>query len=87
MKLKTLSDFNFKDKTVILRIDINAEIKKNKPVLSDRFIESSKTIAELKKKKAKVIVIAHQARKGEKDFTSLEKHAQMLNKLTKILNA
>ena len=84
MKFKTLSDFEFKNKTVILRIDINSEIKNKKPIFSDRFVESSKTIIELKRKKAKVIVLAHQGKPNSIEFISLKQHAKILNKLTKI---
>ncbi|OGJ20301.1 phosphoglycerate kinase, partial [Candidatus Pacearchaeota archaeon RBG_13_36_9] len=35
-------------------------------------------------KGAKVVVITHQGRKGEGDFTSLEQHAKLLNKFAKI---
>src|SRR3989344_5905750 len=84
MRFKTLKDFNLKGKTVLLRIDINSEIKKGKPVLSERIIEHAKTIKELKKKKAKTVVLAHQSRPGKKDFTSLKEHAKLLNKYVKI---
>ena len=84
MKFKTLDDFDFRGKTVLLRSDINSELKNRKPVLSDRISESAKTIAELKKKGAKVVVLAHQGRPGKEDFISLEGHAKLLNEFTKI---
>jgi phosphoglycerate kinase len=82
--MKTLSDFNFKNKTVILRADINSDVKKRKVLMSERIEESTKTINELKKRGAKVVVIAHQGRPGKEDFTSLDQHAKLLNKYTKI---
>ncbi len=81
---KTINDFNVKGKTVLLWADLNSEIKNNKPTLSARIKEHSKTIALLKKKKAKIIVLSHQSRPGKKDFTSLKKHAGLVNKITKI---
>lgn len=81
---KTLDSYDFKDKRVLVRIDINSEIKNNKIVNSDRISSSAKTIKELMKKKAKVVLLAHQGRKGEKDFTSLEQHAKLLNKYVNV---
>lgn len=77
---KTLDSYNFKGKRVLLRIDINSEIKDNKISLSDRIIESTKTINELLKKKAKVVIMAHQGRPGDDDFTSLTKHSLLLKR-------
>jgi phosphoglycerate kinase len=78
----TLDDFNFKNKTVILRIDINSPYneKTKKIEISDRLIESAKTIKELSKKRAKVVILAHQGRKGDPDFLTLKQHSQLLTK-------
>jgi phosphoglycerate kinase len=81
---KTINDLKLKGKTVLLRIDINSQIKNNKPVLSNRIKEHSKTISLLKKQKTKIITIAYQSRPGKPDFTSLKKHATLINKQTKI---
>ena len=82
--MKTLDDFNFKGKRVLLRSDLNSEVNKGKVILGERIIESAKTISELKRKGAKVVVIAHQGRQGKKDFTSLEQHAKLLSRFTKV---
>ncbi len=84
MEIRTLDDFNFKDKTVLVRIDINSEIRNGKPSLSDRFIASLKTIRELKRKKAKIVLLAHQGRPGKPEFTNLRKHAKLLSKYIKL---
>jgi len=84
MKLKTIDDFDFKGKTVLLRSDLNSEVINNKPIMSPRISESAKTINELKKKGAKVVVLAHQSRPGKKDFISLRKHAKLLSRFTKV---
>jgi len=75
----TLSDVKVKDKTVILRVDINSPYDENtkKIELSDRLTESAKTVKELSDKGAKVVILAHQGRKGDSDFISLEQHAQL----------
>ncbi len=82
--MRTLSDFNFKDKIVLLRADLNSDVHKGKVLMSERIRESSKTIKELKKKKAKIVVIAHQGRPGKSDFISLEQHSKLLNKFVRI---
>ncbi len=82
--MKTLSDFDFKGKTVLLRADLNSDVVDGKVLMSKRIKESAATINELKQKKAKVVVIAHQGRKGDSDFTSLNQHSKLLNKFTKI---
>jgi phosphoglycerate kinase len=80
MKLKTLDSFDFNGKAVILRADLNSEIIDGKVVMSDRILESAKTIKELLRKGAGVVVLAHQSRPGKKDFISLSKHSKLLKK-------
>src|SRR3989338_108998 len=82
--MKTLKDFNFKGKTVLLRADLNSDVKNGKVLMSERIKESAKTINYLKNKKARIVVIAHQGRPGKGDFMSLKQHAKLLNKYTKI---
>jgi len=78
----TLEDFNFKDKTVLLRVDINCPLdKKSLKILNDARIRSIvPTVRELMGKMAKVVILAHQSRKGAWDFIDLEQHAAMLSK-------
>jgi len=84
MKYKTLDDFNFKGKKVLLRCDLNSPVKNGRVVDNDRIKESAKTIKELKRKGARVVIIAHQSRPGKKDFLSLKGHAKLLNKYVKV---
>ncbi len=79
----TLDDFDFKGKTVFVRCDLNTPIDpKTGEFLEDRRIRSHKeTLLELAKKKARVVVMAHQGRSGEADFTTLEKHAKRLSEV------
>jgi len=83
MDFLTMNDFNFKGKTTILRVDINSpyDEEKGRIEVSERLVESAKTIKELSEKKAKVVVLAHQGRKGSPDFITLEQHANILSKL------
>jgi len=84
MKLKTLSDLNLKNKRVLLRVDLNCAVFNGKIIESDRIKAHSETIKELVKKKAKVIVFAHQGNPKEKDFISLRQHSRILNKYVKV---
>ncbi|MEM5836364.1 MAG: phosphoglycerate kinase [Candidatus Aenigmatarchaeota archaeon] len=78
----TLEDFELEGKTVILRADLNAPYNKEEKRIEDceRIREHAKTIQFLLEKKARVVVLAHQGRKGDEDFTSLEQHAKFLSK-------
>ncbi|MBI2452116.1 phosphoglycerate kinase [Candidatus Pacearchaeota archaeon] len=84
MKFRTLDDFNFKGKHVLVRTDINSEVENGRVILNDRIIETAKTIKELQKKRAKIVLLAHQGRPGDKDFTSLKQHAKLLNKFFRV---
>ncbi len=76
----TLEDFDFKDKTVLLRVDINCPLDKaTLNIINDsRIRRVIPTVRELIGKQAKLVIIAHQSRKGKWDFTSLEQHSQRL---------
>jgi len=83
-KMKTLSDFDFKEKTVLLRVDLNSDVVGKKVLISERIKASLETIKELKNKKAKIVVIAHQGNPGKSNFLSLKQHAVLMNKFIKI---
>jgi len=82
--MKTLDDFNFYDKKVLVRADLNSDVVNGRVVKSLRIYEASKTISELKRRGARVVVIAHQGRVGKDDFVSLRGHARFLNKYVRI---
>jgi phosphoglycerate kinase len=86
MKFLTIDDYDFSEKTVILRVDINLpyDEKTGKVQVSERLMEAAKTIKELCDKKAKVVILAHQGRKGDPDFISLRQHAELLTKYSGI---
>jgi len=75
----TMDNYDFEGKTVLLRVDINSPVEEGKVESSDRLIESSKTIKELVDKGGKVVILAHQGRKGEPDFIHLKQHAEILS--------
>ncbi len=79
----TLDDFNFENKTVLLRVDFNMPLDKNTLDILDttRIKRVLPTIKELIEKNAKTIILAHQGRQGSWDFTNLEKHGKALENL------
>ena len=71
---KSIDDFDLKGKKVVLRIDINSSIDLEKnEIREDPRIRAALPTFEALKDSA-VVVIAHQARPGKPDFTSLELH-------------
>ncbi len=78
----TMDDLNFSGKTVLIRVDINCPYNKETGQIEDseRIIAHSATIKELFEKGAKVVVLAHQGRKGDADFLPLEQHSKLLSK-------
>jgi len=83
-KILTINDFDFKGKTALVRVDFNSPIDPNtKRVLDDTRIKAhgETTIKELAQKGAKVVVLAHQGRPGEADFTPLKQHAEILGRV------
>jgi phosphoglycerate kinase len=85
-KYKTLDDFKVKNKTVLVRVDFNSEIDPaTKKVTSDVRIKAhaESTLKELAEKGAKTVVLAHQGRKGDPDYTPLKEHAEILGKILK----
>jgi phosphoglycerate kinase len=83
VKILTLDDFELKDKTVFLRVDMNCPIDPETMEISGtkRIEEATETIEALSK--AKVVVASHQGRVGNKDYTGMEKHAKVLEQLLK----
>ncbi|UCE44508.1 MAG: phosphoglycerate kinase [Candidatus Bathyarchaeota archaeon] len=79
----TIDDFNFKDKTALIRVDFNSPIdpETNKILDDTRIRVHGETIRELVEKGAKAVILAHQGRPGEPDFIPLKQHAELLGKV------
>ncbi len=80
--MPSLEDFEMKNKTILVRVDLNSPIENGKLMQSGRFVAHAKTLKLFSKKGAKVVVLSHQGRSGKDDFLPLEKHAVLLTKLT-----
>lgn len=84
VKYLTIDDVKVKDKVVLVRVDFNSPVDpKTQKVLEDVRIRAhgETTIKELAEKGAKVVVLAHQGRKGDPDFIPLKQHAEILGKI------
>lgn len=75
-------DVELKEKKILIRPDINSniDIENNRIRESPRIQALGKALEDFKE--CAVVVMAHQSRPGEKDFTSLEMHAEELKKYT-----
>ena len=82
MDILTLDDFDLKDKTVLLRVDMNCPIHPEtcKILGTGRIEEVVETINALEG--AKIVVISHQGRVGRDDFVGMEEHAKQLEKFS-----
>ena len=81
MNFGTLQDVETRGKTILLRVDFNSPIDPSSNTILDdkRFREHIPTIQALED--ARVVVLAHQSRPGKKDFTTLQAHAERLERL------
>lgn len=81
VKVLTLDDFDLKGKTIFLRVDMNCPIDPETMEITGtkRIEEAIETIRSLEE--SKVVVASHQGRVGNKDYTGMDKHAKVLEKL------
>tara|TARA_Y100000310_G_scaffold282789_2_gene304296 strand:- start:9175 stop:10302 length:1128 start_codon:yes stop_codon:yes gene_type:complete len=82
--MKTLSNINLKGKVVLLRTDLNSDIKNKKLLKSEKIKQANITIKKLKSMNAKIVVISHQGKQGKDYFPDLKQHAKQLNKYVEI---
>lgn len=81
MNLRTLDDVETASRKVLLRVDVNSPIDPaTGRILDDhRFRHHRGTLRELDD--AALVVLAHQSRPGRDDFTTLEEHADVLERV------
>ena len=79
----TIDDLKVEDKTVLVRVDVNSPVDPASGLILDdtRIRLHAETIAELSRKGAKTVILAHQSRPGKKDFTTLKQHAEILSQI------
>ncbi len=81
MKVRTLDDFDLVGKTIYLRVDMNCPID---PLTGDiigtkRIEEVAETLHAMKD--SKVVLASHQGRVGNSDYTGMNKHAVVLERM------
>lgn len=78
-----MDDYDFKEKTVLIRVDFNSPLDpKTKKVTDDSRIKAhAQTIQELMEKGGKVVILAHQGRPGSPDFSTTEQHGKILGEI------
>lgn len=84
IEILTLDEFDFRDKTVILRVDINSPVDHQTGQLADdnRIRKSVPTIRELLDVGARVVMLAHQGDTEDyQNLVSLAPHAERLSEL------
>jgi phosphoglycerate kinase len=79
--MRKIADYNVRGKRILLRVDLNCPVENGKIVPGARITAHAKTIKELSDRGGKVIVLAHQGRKGSDDFLPMEQHARALHHL------
>ncbi|MEM2870684.1 MAG: phosphoglycerate kinase [Thermoplasmata archaeon] len=78
----TLDELDVEGKTVLLRVDINSPLDRSTLELASltRIRSIEPTLRRLLERRARVVILAHQGRKGDWDFCSLEKHATAIRR-------
>ncbi len=84
-RLKGIGELDVSGRTVLLRSDLNSDIVKGKVLKGERIRESLKTIRFLRKKGARVVILAHQGNPGRKNFMGLAAHAKLLGRYVKFV--
>ncbi|MCX6798629.1 MAG: phosphoglycerate kinase [Candidatus Diapherotrites archaeon] len=76
---KFISKENVEGKTIVVRADLNSNVENGELFAGARIKEHAKTMKFLSEKGAKVVVLAHQGRKGDEDFSPLDQHAAAIS--------
>lgn len=66
-------------KTILIRVDLNSPIEDGKIIPGPRIDVHAGTIKTLSDRGSRLVVLAHQGRKGKPDFLPLEQHAKYLH--------
>jgi phosphoglycerate kinase (EC 2.7.2.3) len=83
VRYRSLDQVEPAGRRVAVRIDLNASIdpQTGRVQPNERFRAHVVTIRELMSRGARVVLLAHQGRRGDPDFTDLSQHAEILSKL------
>jgi len=83
VRLPTIDEFSVAEKTVLVRVDFNSPINPvTKEILDEsRIVLHAETVGELAGRGARVVVLSHQGRPGDPDFSPLRDHARRLARI------
>lgn len=83
IRFRTLDEVDVTGKRVAVRVDLNSSLdpQTGKIQLNERFRAHALTVRELIERGAKTVLLAHQGRRGDPDFTDLSQHAELLSGL------
>ncbi|NPA69240.1 MAG: phosphoglycerate kinase [Crenarchaeota archaeon] len=81
-KVPRFEDLKHEGKKVLVRVDINVPLDKSKSQILDdfRIYAHAQTIRKLVDLDCAVVIIAHQGRPGDKEFSSLEAHSKVMSR-------
>ncbi len=79
---KFLKDEKISGKTIVIRVDLNSNVEDGELFENARLRKYAKSLKELSEKNTKLVVLAHQGRKGDEDCVSLKPHAEELSERT-----
>ncbi|MCS7137962.1 MAG: phosphoglycerate kinase [Candidatus Caldarchaeum sp.] len=81
VKFRTIDDLEVSRKRIAVRVDLNSSIdpKTGEVIVNERFRAHATTVRELLGKGGKVVVLAHQGRRGDPDFKDLSQHARIFS--------
>ncbi|MCA1813985.1 MAG: phosphoglycerate kinase [Halobacteriales archaeon] len=74
----SLDELKVQGKTILLRLDINSPIQGGRVAGQERIMAGAESVREVARRGARVVVLAHQGRHGDEDYTSLREHAALL---------
>ncbi len=77
-KYYSLDNFDFANKVVAVRLDLNSPIMDGKLVKTKHITRSMKTVRELLRKGAKVVLLSHQGRYKTETCISLKGHIDLI---------
>ncbi|WP_324736285.1 phosphoglycerate kinase [Thermococcus sp. SY098] len=76
-----LPDFDYHNKTVFLRVDLNSPVRNGKIISDARFKAILPTLLYLLEHDAKVVIATHQSKPYNEDYITTEQHAEILSSL------
>jgi len=76
-----LTDFNFHNKTIFLRADLNSPVKEGRIISDARFRAVLPTVKHLVEDGAKLVIGTHQSKPYKGDYTTTEEHSRILSEL------